>query len=339
MFVKSPSCGLQAQLDAGPPSSGMPPLLWLPLMLQLVAPLGLIAVVGARARTRLSWSLRVLLASLYTALLSVAGVWLVLPWYLPVAYAAAILLAAIQSGGRLADTPAEPTRWQDTAISAGLGLGTLGSAGALALALAGHRLPPDAVRLSFPLHQGTYLVVNGGGTELINAHLRTLADPRFSAWRGQSRGVDVVRLNAAGLAARGLLPGDPAAYTIYGDSVAAPCAGRVVAAVDGIVDMRPPETDRRHMAGNHVILGCGEIWVVLGHLRPGSVTVHPGDSVAVGAPIGRVGNSGNTDEPHLHIHAQRPATGAAPLSGEPLPIRFGATYPTRNVRILALGPT
>ena len=329
----------QSRFDDGPPPSGMPPLVWLPLMLQLVVPLGLIAVVGARARSRLPWSLRVLLAALYTALIAVAGVWLVLPWYLPLVYAVAILFAAIRSGGQLADTRAEPTRWQDTAMSAGIGLGTLGSAGALALALAGHRMPPDAVRLSFPLHQGTYLVVNGGGTELINAHLRTLTDPRFSAWRGQSRGVDIVRLNAAGLAARGLLPSDPAAYTIYGDLVAAPCAGRVVAAVDGIVDMRPPETDRQHMAGNHAILECGEIWVVLGHLRQGSVAVQQGDSVAVGAPIGRVGNTGNTDEPHLHIHAQRPGTDAAPLSGEPLPIRFGATYPTRNVRILALSPT
>jgi hypothetical protein len=59
----------------------------------------------------------------------------------------------------------------------------------------------------------------------------------------------------------------------------------------------------------------------------------------VGEPLGRIGNTGNTGEPHLPIHAQRPGTGDAPLSGEPLPIRFGATYPSRNTRIRALGPT
>jgi hypothetical protein len=64
-----------------------------------------------------------------------------------------------------------------------------------------------------------------------------------------------------------------------------------------------------------------------------------GDSVDVGEPLGRIGNTGNTAEPHLPIHAQRPGTGDAPLSGEPLPIRFGATYPSRNTRIRALGPT
>jgi CBS domain-containing protein len=34
-----------------------------------------------------------------------------------------------------------------------------------------------------------------------------------------------------------------------------------------------------------------------------------------------------------HIHAQRPGTADAPLSGSPLPIRFGDRYPVRNARI------
>jgi hypothetical protein len=67
------------------------------------------------------------------------------------------------------------------------------------------------------------------------------------------------------------------------------------------------------------------------------LAVRAGDSVAVGEPLGRVGNTGNTGEPHLHIHAQRPGTQDAPLSGGPLPIRFGATYPSRNTRIWAPG--
>ena len=87
------------------------------------------------------------------------------------------------------------------------------------------------------------------------------------------------------------------------------------------------------MAGNHVILRCGDAWVVLAHLRQSTVAVHPGEPVDIGALIGRAGNSGNSDEPHLHIHAQRPGSTDAPLSGEPLAIRFGATYPVRNVRL------
>jgi murein DD-endopeptidase MepM/ murein hydrolase activator NlpD len=93
--------------------------------------------------------------------------------------------------------------------------------------------------------------------------------------------------------------------------------------------------DREHMAGNYVLLNCGASWILLGHLRKGSVRVEAGDSVETGDWVGQVGNTGNTGEPHLHIHAQRPGTTEAPLSGEPLPIRFGNRYPVRNARIKA----
>ena len=99
--------------------------------------------------------------------------------------------------------------------------------------------------------------------------------------------------------------------------------------------MIPPEMDRQHMTGNHVILHCASAWVVLGHLKKGSVQVAAGQLVTQGLRLGRVGNTGNTGEPHLHIHAQRPGTEEAPLSGEPLPIRFDQRYPVRNARIVA----
>ena len=44
-------------------------------------------------------------------------------------------------------------------------------------------------------------------------------------------------------------------------------------------------------------------------------------------------NSGNTGEPHLHVHAQRPGPAGAPLGGDPLPILFGGRFPVRGDRI------
>jgi len=67
----------------------------------------------------------------------------------------------------------------------------------------------------------------------------------------------LVRINRVGLRVPGLLPADRTAYFIYGDPVLAPCQGRVVFAEDGAADMPPPQADRAHMAGNHVILECG----------------------------------------------------------------------------------
>jgi murein DD-endopeptidase MepM/ murein hydrolase activator NlpD len=61
------------------------------------------------------------------------------------------------------------------------------------------------------------------------------------------------------------------------------------------------------------------------------VVARAGDIVSAGALIGYVGNSGNTDEPHLHIHLQRQASAPSPLSGQPLHITFGSRFPLRNM--------
>ncbi|MGY5003998.1 M23 family metallopeptidase [Streptomyces sp. WY228] len=55
--------------------------------------------------------------------------------------------------------------------------------------------------------------------------------------------------------------------------------------------------------GNHVILDLGDsTYAVYAHLQRGSLRVRPGDRVRAGQRLGRVGNSGNTTEPHLHFH-------------------------------------
>jgi murein DD-endopeptidase MepM/ murein hydrolase activator NlpD len=167
--------------------------------------------------------------------------------------------------------------------------------------------------------------------------------PRFRAWRGQSYGVDIVQLDPFGLRARGVQPADPKAYRIYGARVLAACAGQVVLAVDGLPDMQVPEVDREHLAGNHVLLRCANrdarsgagagADVLVGHLRPGSLQVRPGAHVAAGDWLGSVGNSGNTGEPHLHVHAQATGPAGAPLGGDPMPILLNGRYPVRGDRL------
>ena len=38
------------------------------------------------------------------------------------------------------------------------------------------------------------------------------------------------------------------------------------------------------------------------HFQPGSLTVRKGDRVRRGHVLGRLGNSGSTNAPHLHLH-------------------------------------
>jgi len=65
-------------------------------------------------------------------------------------------------------------------------------------------------------------------------------------------------------------------------------------------------------------------YLLLNHLKKDSVNVEVGDQVTVGDLIARVGNSGSTSEPHLHIHHQRqnPLEMWTPVFAEGLPLYF-----------------
>lgn len=104
---------------------------------------------------------------------------------------------------------------------------------------------------------------------------------------------------------------------------------KVVTAVDGLPDHDPPATDTVNLAGNHVVIECQSVAVALAHLQSGSVAVGAGDAVTTGQPVGLVGNSGNTSEPHLHIHAVRASSGSI-LEGEGVPLLFEERFPVRN---------
>ena len=53
--------------------------------------------------------------------------------------------------------------------------------------------------------------------------------------------------------------------------------------------------------GNSIMIQADDIYILLCHLRNGSVLGKKGDSVRAGQKIGEVGNSGNSIQPHLHI--------------------------------------
>lgn len=118
--------------------------------------------------------------------------------------------------------------------------------------------------------------------------------------------------------------------------VYAPCTGVVISAADGRPDrahvyllkdammmffVRPKvaDGDLRPLAGNHVIVRCGSSFVTLAHLRAGTVKVRNGERMERGAPIGEVGNSGNSLVPHLHLEVR---DGPNPLATRLVPFRL-----------------
>ncbi|MCX7743036.1 MAG: M23 family metallopeptidase [Flavobacteriales bacterium] len=61
--------------------------------------------------------------------------------------------------------------------------------------------------------------------------------------------------------------------------------------------------------------------------------VLPNDSVKRGQPVARVGNSGHTSEPHLHIHAISGTDTSKIMNGNGIPICFDNKFLIRNDRI------
>ena len=159
------------------------------------------------------------------------------------------------------------------------------------------RSSESPLELRFPLAPGTYDVAQGGPAPL-NQHAVSEA---------QRAALDIVALGRLGArcAPPAIYPDRLDRYVVFDRPVVAPCDGVVVDAVDGVPDLRPPLRTPDRGRGNYVAIEAHGAVVVLAHLRLGTVLPAEGDRIAAGQPIGRVGNSGSSTEPHLHIHAER----------------------------------
>lgn len=172
-----------------------------------------------------------------------------------------------------------------------------------------------AIELTFPLQEGTYYIGQGGNHVQMNYH---------QAYPAQKYALDILKLNKLGTRANGLYPKELRKYQIYEDNLYSPCNGEVVEVQNELPDFTPPEADPENPTGNYVALSCEntDAIIYLAHMQMGSVTVSQDTTVNVGQKIGKVGNSGNTSEPHLHIHAEKDGVG--------VPIQFNNRFLVRN---------
>ncbi len=103
-------------------------------------------------------------------------------------------------------------------------------------------------------------------------------------------------------------PGVNESYFCYRDTLFAVADGIVVACRDTMVendgnlhnhlDFKVPVD----YAGNYMVLDIGNgLYAMYAHCVTGSVMVSPGDTVHEGQPMALLGNSGNSDAPHLHF--------------------------------------
>jgi murein DD-endopeptidase MepM/ murein hydrolase activator NlpD len=92
-------------------------------------------------------------------------------------------------------------------------------------------------------------------------------------------------------------------YYAYGKKVLASGNGTVVWVRSDIAENVPGNPNDNTPGGNAVVIDHGNRqYTYYAHLRP-FTTVKNGTRVKAGDPIGEVGNSGDSLEPHLHFHA------------------------------------
>jgi hypothetical protein len=176
-------------------------------------------------------------------------------------------------------------------------------------------VPAGAVVLDLPF-RGRWLVQNSPANR-VPSH----GTDAF----GSSHAIDFVPVDDSGRSAsrtwRSLIASEPPEIFVgFGWPILSPMAGAVIA----VHDSEPDHEARRSqftlvpymlgqasrarggvnaLAGNHIVIAADPAgpFVVLAHLRRGSVQVCLGEEVQPGQPLAACGNSGNSTEPHVHV--------------------------------------
>ncbi len=183
-------------------------------------------------------------------------------------------------------------------------------------------LDEEPLEVEPPLRGERWLIGNGccakitahrGATLAINGTID--APERFA--------IDFVQLTAANALVAGPY-GDLASWPFFGDKIYAATDGKVVKIQDGLPEQTPgvfPADPTVQTAGGNFLvirIDAGH-YAFYAHMQPGSMRFKVGDKVRAGQVIGLLGNTGNTDGPHLHFHIM---DGASPLQSNGLPFTF-----------------
>ena len=182
----------------------------------------------------------------------------------------------------------------------------------------GYITPKNTIDLASPFHTGKQIVLNGGTSPFTNGHFHV---------KPQNYALDIVGLNNLGMRANSFQGGSNLSdYVIYGQAIYSPLNGTILAIENKYDDQTPPNTDTEHLAGNYILIDSEGVEILLAHIKKGSIVVNIGDSVTTNTLLGQVGNTGNTSEPHLHIHVEKGGEANTILNGKAVPFTINNQY-------------
>ncbi len=292
-------------------------------LIYLGVPTFLIAVLlFNRQTTKLNWLLFVMLSGLGILFIATIARWEIVSIYFKPFFIILYVVACIVSYKRI-KRPLKPKNRIASLIIISINIIVICFMSIMSfLALRGYRTPDNPIELSSPLKNGEYIVLHGGSRPMINAHFNGSA---------QNYAIDIVGVNKFGMRATSINGGTNLKdYVIYGKPVYSPCIGKVLIVVDEFDDLTPPNTDTNHIAGNHILIEYEDKEILLAHLKKGSIKVKVGDLVDTNTIIGQVGNTGNTSEPHLHMHVEFGGDANTILNGTGVPFTINDHFYLRG---------
>lgn len=285
-------------------------------ILVLLPAIFIITLWKATFKSRLEWLLEALMVTVFVFFIFQSGNWSWVGYYFRFLLLAFLILALVISWKKVWSLPFRIKYTIYKKFTLGFNTLLIIVFGVFnVFAIKSYTTDEAAIELSFPLKDGTYYIGHGGNHVQMNYH---------HAYLPQQYALDILKVNKLGFRAKGLYPKELENYQIYEDDLYSPCKGKVVEAENELPDFIPPEADPENATGNYVALSCENTDAILylAHMQKGSVTVTQDEIVNVGQKIGQVGNSGNTSEPHLHIHAEKDGIG--------VPIKFNNRFLVRN---------
>ena len=180
----------------------------------------------------------------------------------------------------------------------------------------------ETVSLIFPLKSGDYYISSGGSNAVLNNHFN-----RGS--RSQRYALDINLLGGLGRVTSSLGPGTNEDHYIFGKAVYSPCSGKIIEMEKGVPDNEGGNMNvgPQQGQGNFVVIDCDGTVVSLVHLKENSLLVSLGEQIQTGDQLAQIGNSGFSQEPHLHLQAARWTQDSVLLG---IPMEFNSHIPYRN---------
>ena len=178
-----------------------------------------------------------------------------------------------------------------------------------------------AVEIEFPLSNGQYMVTDGGNSKisrLMNYHFHSEAHKRKKTNYSMLYATDIVQVKNS---SKKFFPLTNEEYPIFGEKIFCPMEGEVVVLINSIDDNLPYSGNYPYNTGNTVVIQNPYYFILLGHLKKGSIKVKEGESVKIGQLIGLAGNSGYSERPHLHLQLIKSNTGDY-WKGDGISMRF-----------------